>query len=31
VRTIEAERFDTSQPGILRFEFSVSVVPGILF
>jgi type IV pilus assembly protein PilM len=31
VRTIEAERFDTSQPGILRFEFSVSVIPGSLF
>lgn len=28
VRTVEAERFDTSEPGILRFEFSVSVTPG---
>jgi type IV pilus assembly protein PilM len=31
VRTIEAERFDTSQPGLLRFEFSMSVIPGSLF
>jgi type IV pilus assembly protein PilM len=31
VRTIKAERFDTSRPGILRFEFSVSVNPESLF